>query len=277
MLQYYPPDPALADLVSVFYVARFDQMLLDEMERADRPQFRFLLSGAGSYYFAGGQSIASPTAVILGPTSGPTRLIARGPVWVAGFGLMPSGWAGLMGADGPGFTDCGLDAAMLLGDWVAALAGDLIAAPDDAARVAIMANLASEILVGQAAPIWFIRLVDGWLVSSASPVLDELIAATGMSARSVERMTKRFYGLSPKMLARKYRALRAASALVRGEDLGSSGLSEGFYDQSHLIRELKQFAGKTPSQLSRTSTLTQATAAGRKRLSGRVSPLISDT
>src|SRR3546814_9168789 len=79
------------------------------------------------------------------------------------------------------------------------------------------------------------ELVDGWLTASASPQVPELVEATGMSIRSVERMTKHYYGLSPRMLARKYRAVRAASALARGEGLDSAQLGDAFYDQSHQI------------------------------------------
>ena len=102
-------------------------------------------------------------------------------------------------------------------------------------------------------------------------------AATGMSIRSVERMTKHFYGVSPRMLARKYRAVRAAAALARGESLDEAQVGDAFYDQSHLIREIKRFAGATPSQLATPSPYTVATTTGRKSLAGKVSPLVSET
>ena len=72
-------------------------------------------------------------------------------------------------------------------------------------------------------------------------------------------------------------AVRAASALARGEDLASAKLGDAFYDQSHLIREIKRFAGATPGQLARPSRYTEATATGRKNLAGKVSPIVSDT
>ena len=79
------------------------------------------------------------------------------------------------------------------------------------------------------------------------------------------------------MLARKYRAVRAASALARGECLEEAQLGDAFYDQSHLIREIKRFAGATPGQLARPTFYTEATTKGRKQLAGKVSPLVSDT
>ena len=119
---------------------------------------------------------------------------------------------------------------------------------------AIQAIYAREVLTrNEPAPMWFIRTVDGWLTASPSPQVPELVDATGMSIRSVERMTKHYYGLSPRMLARKYRAVRAASALARGEGLDAAQLGDAFYDQSHLIREIKRFAEATPGGASERS------------------------
>ena len=95
--------------------------------------------------------------------------------------------------------------------------------------------------------------------------------------RQLERLTKRYYGLPPKTLARKYRALRAASALARGEDLTDCDIANSFYDQSHLIREVKRFAGLTPQQIKkRQSQLLIEISVGRKSLEGQVGPLVSD-
>ena len=46
-LQYFPPDPDLAEMVSSFYFVRIDMPLFDESERADRPQFRMMSGPEG--------------------------------------------------------------------------------------------------------------------------------------------------------------------------------------------------------------------------------------
>ncbi len=277
-LRYFAPDPDLAELVSSLYSLRIAVTELDEAERADRPQFRFMLSGAGRYGFPGGHEQAAGKATIIGPTTGPVRSRATGPLFIVGFGIMPAGWAALMGPDSSQLTDRCLDAVERLGPWLNSVYDQLVAAQDDDMRIALLQDLARSLMQSAAAgPVWFTRTVDEWLAHSLSPHIDDLVAATGMSIRSVERMTKRFYGVPPKLLARKYRALRAAAALARGEKLNDSALADAFYDQSHLIRELKQFAGATPGQLAHPSPLTEATTQGRKGLEGKVGPLVSDT
>ena len=214
----------------------------------------------------------------VGPTSGHVRAISHCPTQMFGFGLLPAGWAALMGSDAEKLTDRAIDAADMFGPWMDEVAAALEKATAMEERLVIGNNFAREILTrGDTAPLWFIRTVDQWLTESPSPQVPELVEATGMSIRSVERMTKHYYGLSPRMLARKYRAVRAASALARGEKLEAAALGDAFYDQSHLIREIKRFAGATPGQLGNPSLYTQATVKGRKQLSGKVSPIVSDT
>ncbi|HZG33458.1 MAG TPA: helix-turn-helix domain-containing protein, partial [Sphingopyxis sp.] len=232
----------------------------------------------GEYVFADGHHEAALSAQVIGPTSGRVRAICRGPTCLYGFGLMPAGWAALMGDGAEKFTDRAIDATDLFGDWIGEASAALLGTDTVEERLVIANNIVREILKqDQPAPLWFIRIVDRWLTESASPQVPELVEATGMSIRSVERMTKHYYGLSPRMLARKYRAVRAAAILARGEKLDEAELGDAFYDQSHLIREIKRFAGATPGQLARPSSYTEATAKGRKKLAGRVSPMVSDT
>lgn len=278
-VRYFAPDPDLVELISTIYIARFDVAAFDEHERADRPQFRIRLNAVeGEYHLPGGDFLRVEGPTIIGPTTAPVRAISHGPVYLIGIGLMPGGWATLMGPDAASYVDRAVHAHGIFGDWIHDVAQAIAKAQDDAARVSMMQDLAREIMRrGDPAPMWFTRTVDKWLVSNLSPQLDDLVAAAGMSARSVERMTKRFYGVPPKVLARKYRALRAASALATGDKIDAAALADAFYDQSHLIREVKQFSGATPGQLVHPSDYTRATTEGRRNLAGRVSPLISDT
>lgn len=278
-IRYFAPDPDLAEMISTFYIADFPVAYFDEKERADRPQFRLRLNDTpGEYHLPDGSMLPASGATIIGPTSAPVRAVSRGPVHLIGMGLMPGGWATLMGPEAAAYADRAIDAHDLFGDWIYGVGAALALAECDQVRIGMMQDLAREVMRrGEPAPMWFTRTVDEWLMANLSPQVDDLVAATGMSSRSVERLTKRFYGVSPKMLARKYRALRAASAMARGEKLDETALAEAFYDQSHLIREVKQFAGATPGKLSQPTDYTRATTVGRHKLAGQVSALITDT
>lgn len=277
-LQYFVPEADISDFVSSFYIAHINMPLFDEQERADRPQFRFITRPDGEYIYDNKARFAICRANIIGPTSGTMRAVQHGPASIFGFGLLPAGWAALMGRNAGKLTDQAMDAADLLGPWIYAVGDALQQAPDDAARLALGHQLVRELLThAQKAPMWLIRIVDDWLTSSPSPKVCDLVASAKISLRSLERMTKIYYGLSPRMLARKYRAVRAASLLARGESLDTTELANAFYDQSHLIREIKRFAGRTPRELRNPSLYASETAKGRKSLAGKVPPIVSET
>lgn len=277
-MRYSPPPAHVGDRISSLYELQQDAPVYDEFERADRPQFRVMLSGSGEYRFANGTVDPAAPVTIVGPTSGRIRGVGTGPMHAIGAGLLPAAWATLMGAEAERWTDRAIDASTIFGDSVDALRDALLAAPCPDQRFAILSNfIDAAICCEDGAPFWFTRMVDDWLIATPDPQVDVLVAQTGLGMRQIERLTKRYYGLPPKTLARKYRALRAAAALARGEDIEGSAIGDCFYDQSHLIREVKRFAGLTPHQIrGQQSHLQTEVSQGRKALEGKVGPLVSD-
>ncbi len=278
-VRYQAPADPLASLVSSFYRLDYVGDAFSEIERADRAQFRFHLVGGGSYHFATGFVSPSFPVMIIGPTSAPVTAKSDGTLTIFGWGMTTAGWAALMGKDAESRVDTAFDAREIFGDTIMELRDRLIAAGDFENQVETSSQAATEIYGhGDSAPFEFTRIVDNWLGENIDPDVDILAVATGLSPRQLERMTNRYYGMPPKKLARKYRALRAAQALAHGDSLDDTGLTLAFYDQSHLIREVKAFTGLTPTELKAgKSELTQVTMDGRRSLGGQVSPLISDS
>lgn len=97
----------------------------------------------------------------------------------------------------------------------------------------------------------FIAAVEAWLAGAASPDLADLSRRTALSRRQVERRCKALFGQPPKLLARRYRALRAAEAIAARAAGADALIADGFCDQSHMIREVKRFTGWTPGQVRR--------------------------
>ena len=98
-----------------------------------------------------------------------------------------------------------------------------------------------------------IRMVNRWLGASLTPKLADLMAEAAYSERQVQRLVERYFGLPPQALARKYRALRVA-ALLSFPKLTpefEAEIGQAFFDQSHMIKEINRFAGRTPSRLIR--------------------------
>ena len=280
-LDYAVPAADLSDYITLFYNFRADVPLFEDTERADHAQLRFRLSpGGAEYRFPDGSVQQSSDIHVIGPTSGAMCVRAIGPVAVFGMGLTAAGWAAMMGNDASAMLNRVVDPVGLFkGNLLHAAATALREADRITDRVAIAEPLMRELMRGgHRATASFMHQVDGWLAANTSPDVADLVAETGLSRRQVERRCKALYGAPPKLLARKYRALRAAVALATDGDDVNDAIGRGFYDQSHLIREVKQFTGLTPRQIKAEPTiLAQLTIVQRHALGGQVHPLISET
>ncbi len=275
-LDYAAPDPDLREFISFFYDFRADVPRFEDDDRADLAQIRFMLRGTGSYRFADGHVQDGPAIQIVGPTMGVTHVAVDGPVEVFGAGLLPAGWGAMMSIDASSVTNRVIDATELFGRDLRDVADRLRAAGTLDERVAIGNEVIRDLVArGHEQSPWFTRTVDSWLQSSLSPKVDDLVATTKLSRRQVERLCKRLYGAPPKLLSRKYRALRAAVVLAKGEACTAELLDQGFYDQSHCIREIKRFTGVTPTRIQgNLNELTRLTMK-RSEFAGQVAPLVA--
>lgn len=267
-IRYFSPAPALRPYISSYYWFESNGPHFVDMMRAELPQIRLVTKGAALNRYATGAVRVASGAYLQGPTTGPVSFVAAGPLHLFGIGLLPLGWAALVGAGADRLADDLTELAGVLGAGASDLAQQLLAASDAMARVAAADNFFTTVLArAPVVPVWFTRLADDWLTASPDPDVGSLIAASGMSARSVERLTKRIYGASPKLLARKYRALQAAVRIGNGEASGWRDLDgDGYYDQAHFIREFKQFVGMTPSLFARDAAPVMRLTIARKQM-----------
>lgn len=272
-LTYFEPAPDLRTFVSSYYLFWSDLPQTVDVLRADLPQLRFMIVGGGDYGFANGHSATTPEISLIGPTMGASRIAVTGPLLVFGVALLPAGWAALVREDASTLADNIVDATEVFGS----LFRDALDALRFQTDVDVMVSLVNAVMRAVVAgagevPFWFTRLTDRWLIGAPSPEVDALVAEANMSARQIERLARRIYGAPPKLLARKYRALRAASLL--SEQLPWQDVAgDAFYDQSHFIREIKHFTGLTPRQFQRELPPVTRLSIARRTLAGKLPEL----
>ncbi|HEX4440639.1 MAG TPA: helix-turn-helix domain-containing protein [Thermoanaerobaculia bacterium] len=82
--------------------------------------------------------------------------------------------------------------------------------------------------------------------------VDDLARRMGVTPRQTERLFRERVGLSPKLFLRIVRFQRALSAIRarRRTAWADLAVALGFYDQSHLIRDFRGFAGGAPAAWS---------------------------
>ena len=92
-------------------------------------------------------------------------------------------------------------------------------------------------------------------VLARDPVVSAALAdhPPEMSPRSVRDRFVRATGLTHSRIRQVERAKRAAARLRQGQSILDTVDAEGYFDQPHLTRSLKQWVGYTPAQLVRMS------------------------
>ena len=179
--------------MSVFYNFRADVPRFEDDDRADLAQLCFMLKGSGGYRFADGHVQDGPEIQIVGPTMGVTHVWVDGPAEVFGAGLLPAGWGAMIETDASSLTNRVIDATELFGRDLHEVADRLRATESLDERVAIGNELIRDLVArGHGQSRWFTRAVDSWLQSTLSPEVDDLVAATRLSRRQVERLCKSF-------------------------------------------------------------------------------------
>ena len=79
----------------------------------------------------------------------------------------------------------------------------------------------------------------------------ELAAETGYSEVYIRRIFQQIHGISPKVFEQFVRfqnLLQAVQSDTAGRSFDEIAYDCGYYDQSHMIKDFKRFAGTTPEQ-----------------------------
>ena len=214
----------------------------------------FFLRGSGHLRFLPDRCEATHAVTLQTPCRVAVPIEVDGPLHCLGAVLSPLGWAAFTGLDAKRWGDRMLDAVDILGAEIGAL-GDSLAADYAESRfdsvgaaqsvAAFIANRLKPINPGH---IRLLGQVTEFLSTSLSPPIEALYEVAGYSPRQVQRLFDRYFGVSPSEVVRRYRALRAVTML---SDPGLTAqaavaIAESFYDQSHMIREIRMFAWRTP-------------------------------
>jgi AraC-like DNA-binding protein len=261
-VDYIPPPADLAPFVTTLYHFRCDEPLIRDIQPAAIGNLCLFPHGTGEMQFAGGHCDPNHPIGLLTPLSRAAPIVVEGPFHAFGAALTPIGWAALTGLHAGRHRDRLLPAASVLGPGIDDLGERLIAAYRAGTMSGRDCALAIGDFIGGAVRplnprhVELIAATGRWLGAAFNPEVGALAGAGGYSARQVQRLVERYFGLPPRALARKYRALRAAALLsaphLTLED--EAEISEAFFDQPHMIREIAHFVGRTPARLRDRTT-----------------------
>lgn len=259
-IQYFLPPAALAPYINVIYIFRSESNLIRDVQPASAGHVMLFLKGHGEARFVDGIIQPSHKISLIGPSSSAMQYIVKGPLHCLGFTFNPAGYSCLSGQKAIKGLNKLLDATWVLGDTFDDAFEPLQALNDDIGdplHDQKMVDKFAEFLIGKFKPLKpvpasVISKLFGALEQRLDIDLDDFYASLPLTPRQIQRICKDHLGSPPKYLIRKFRAVRAAMLLSDPECSPETRdhVLNHFYDQSHLIREISLFNGRTPKFLS---------------------------
>lgn len=241
MFRFVPPPPDLRAWVLGGVILRSDpQLACTRFPALAGAMLVVRLAGTVHQGQAGGPAL--PAAAWLTANTGPSVYWHDGPVHAVGLILQPPTAHCWLGTPLHALEGSALEAAAVLPPAWRAVEQAVRDAPDDITRLsclfgAVRAALghtsqdASGRRLQQMA-----RLLHGDLAAAGD--------ALGWSARQLERRCLAQFGMAPKQFQRIVRMQATLHAAARGpHPRAALAADQGYYDQSHLARDLRHLAG----------------------------------
>ena len=196
-----------------------------------------------------GQFLKQPVAVACGQLTRPLELHSSRDAGMIGIRFQPSGMAPFLSTSMNSITDARVSAENLF-DGIDQLVDEVLEASNDAQRIAACNRylFRSIDLAGENSSVR--RALKKITTSRGAITVESLATLMGSSRRSVELAFQKQVGVSPKMYCRIARFRHLFEVLTEDGlnlDWVQISLDSGFFDQSHLIRDFRRFAGDTPT------------------------------
>jgi hypothetical protein len=247
------PAADLAPWVARLYVTKVDvpaDYTLQCGLFADTSCIRVQLRGTWTAGTRDGLRHAMEAALFFGPNSRSMPVGVTGSFTSVGLLLRPGACHALFGLTVPDYLDR-FDAVEVLGfssaAWMAQFAPD--ATPEDWC-LAMEAQMRAAIAWRGAVEIDPVTArFEAAALADPSIAVGEFAERNGIPQRRLERIVRRDFGIPPKQVLRRARALDMASHLRGVADAAEADtLALRYYDQSHLIREFTALFGISPRQ-----------------------------
>jgi AraC-like DNA-binding protein len=252
-IRFALPSARVSPFVTTYYCTNVltspSEPLLEDYLHPEWANLRFMEAGMSQSAIGDAPLEPAPAFAVTGPTSRATRFrIASGRSW--GIGLLPLGWANLFAAPASDYADRFVD-----GNRDPAFAAfrplaRALAASDGsfAEELALIEAHMEALVPDDCADMDVINGVNAALIDPEIATVADLAERVGMNVRSLERMSKRIFGFTPKLLLRRQRFLRSLARFMLDPSLKwLSALDYQYHDQAHFVRDFKRFMGMSPS------------------------------
>jgi AraC-like DNA-binding protein len=245
------PSPRLVQNIKCFWSIRSDvgaggpePVLPDGC-----PEIVFNLSDRFRRIYSDGSFETQPSAIVSGQLRSGISIMSTGHVDLFGVRFHPSGAFSVLGMPLRELTDRIEALDSVIGREARQLEEMIFSARDFHDRIHLFETFCVESVNGLSAGDGLAgRLVQTIVDHRGRISVSDLRSISGFGERKLERTFQRFVGLSPKTFARivRFQSVVRRIETVESADLLDTALDFGYYDQSHMIREFREFSGKSP-------------------------------
>ena len=252
-VHFFQPSAALQPYFTAFYLTEVDAapgVLIDDYLHPEWAAMRFTEGPPPTASVGPGPLVPQWPFVANGPTSKAIHFgCEKSRIW--GLGLQPAGWAKFVPEGADKLANHTVDGTVhpAFARFAPLIDRIFDGRHDPAAEAArIDAHLMTmvDLAVPSAAQI---AEVHAAILDPEVATVGRLVERTGIALHSLERLTRRYFGFSPKLLLRRQRFLRSLAQYMLDPSLNWIEAIDGqYHDQAQFVRDFKAFMGLTPRQ-----------------------------
>lgn len=177
----------------------------------------------------------------------------------------PGGLHRLLGIPMHRLLDEDVDSSLLLGRQIDQINEQLKATSTAAAAKTVIENFLLKKIKYTKTLLPFDLAMQELVKSNGNMSIEKIAAISCLSLRQFERTCKDRIGLPPKLFARLTRFSKAYRLKESQAEMNWTMIAYecGYFDQMHLIRDFKEFAGTTPSLMQGRDTVRTIAPAGQ--------------
>jgi AraC-like DNA-binding protein len=249
--QEYQPPIELASWIKLFWVfeSRSNEPVPETIVADGFPELIIHFRSPFGEADRAGQFQKQPAAVACGQLTRPLALQSSLDAGMLGIRFQPSGMAPFISTPMQLLTDARVPVEDLFDDIDQLIEG-IMESSDDAQRIAACNRFLIRSLVPDREHPCVRPTLEKIMQTRGQISVESLATRLGTSRRSLEMAFQREVGASPKMYCRITRFRQVFDALSKnGPSVNwiQIALDSGFFDQPHMIRDFRQFAGAPPT------------------------------
>lgn len=221
-------------------------------------------------------SVSVPRVALFGP-SAHSAVAGVSTGQLIGVYLRPKGWAALIGKPADRFADAIIDLGEIWGVCAGRLHEAVSREDDFSVQVAAFEKALAGRLGEEPAALSDVAAIENVLADPEVVTVEQALQRLDMPDWKFARMSRRHFGFTPKLMMRRARFMRTILKIRgQGGTPWAQLVDEAYVDQSHFIRDCRDFLDMTPVQFAnRFQPMAKAAFDAREKALGDAHHLVS--